>query len=94
MSAERITVGQIVISAAGRDMGKTYIVMEKLAPPFVLVANGLDRKVASPKRKNIRHVTIHSSIAEAVAEKIARCAKVTDEDIRQALNQVCTMDDK
>jgi len=94
MSAENITVGQIVVSAAGRDTGKAYIVMEKLAPPFVLVADGRDRKVKSPKRKNIRHVTIHSSIAEAIAEKINHGAKVSDEEIRHALNQVCTMDDK
>lgn len=92
MSPERITVGQIVISAAGRDMGQTYIVMERLAPPFVLIANGRDRKVTCPKKKNIRHITILRSIAEPIAEKLKSGVKISDEDIRHALNQVCTKD--
>lgn len=94
MSAEKITVGQIVISAAGRDKGHAYVVIGKLNPPFVLVGDGRDRKVTNSKKKNIRHITILSSIAEAVSDKISRGAKVSDEDIRAALNQVCTMDEK
>lgn len=85
MSPEVITVGQIVVSAAGRDRGHAYVVMEKLAPPFVLIANGRDRKVTCPKKKNIRHITILRSIAEPVAERLKYGVKISDEDIRQAL---------
>lgn len=94
MSAELITVGQIVISAAGRDKGHAYVVIGKLAPPFVLVADGRDRKVTGPKKKNIRHITILCSIAQAVADKMESGAKVSDEDIRQALHEVYTRDQK
>lgn len=94
MSPEEITVGQIVISAAGRDIGQTYVVMEKLAPPFVLIADGRNHKVTGPKKKNIRHITILRSIAEPVAEKLKCGARITDEDIRHALNQVYTKDQK
>jgi ribosomal protein L14E/L6E/L27E len=92
VSAEKITVGQIIVSAAGRDKGHAYVVIEKLSPSRVWVADGRERKISSPKKKNVRHVNIAGSIAESIAEKLRAGNPVTDEDIRHALKQVSTSD--
>ncbi|MCX7779970.1 MAG: KOW domain-containing RNA-binding protein [Negativicutes bacterium] len=93
MSAARLPVGSIVVSSAGRDKGRAYVIIAEADRPFVLVADGRDRKVANPKKKNIRHLIVQSSIAGSPAGKDRR-GSFTDECIRQALHQICPSDQK
>ena len=51
--AERI--GQIVRSVAGHDKSELFCVVGE-QEGFLLLANGKQRKVASPKRKKLGHV--------------------------------------
>lgn len=74
-------------SKAGRDAGKHYVVIGYGAEPFILLADGRTRRVDNPKKKNVRHVVVHQAIAGAVAEKVRQGQRVTDGDIRQALNE-------
>jgi ribosomal protein L14E/L6E/L27E len=48
-------IGTVVISKAGRDKGKN-LVITGIDSGFVFVADGKERKLASPKRKNIKHI--------------------------------------
>lgn len=82
-----ITPGYIVISSAGRDAGHAYVALGWYKPQTLLVADGRGRKVASPKKKNVKHVT-RNSIAAKLAEMLAGGIKPTDENIRQALAQI------
>lgn len=82
-----ITLGHIVISSAGRDAGHAYVVVGGHKPQTLLVADGRGRKVASPKKKNVKHITRHS-IASHVAETLNGGERVTDEAIRQALAHI------
>lgn len=82
-----IHLGHIVISSAGRDAGQTYVVVGWHKPQTLLVADGRGRKVASPKKKNVKHVTRHS-IANHVAAVLSEGLRVTDEAIRQALAHI------
>ncbi|HMM19625.1 MAG TPA: KOW domain-containing RNA-binding protein [Selenomonadales bacterium] len=84
--AERIKVGQIVKSHAGHDAGRIYVVVGIPAPAVVLVADGRDRGVGKPKKKNIRHISVLDSLDKGVAAKVTSGNKVTDEDIRAAIN--------
>ena len=45
-------------SAQGRDKGILYAVSCVQDSSFVLVADGVRRKLDSPKRKNIRHLIL------------------------------------
>ncbi|WP_425059831.1 hypothetical protein SCACP_04490 [Sporomusa carbonis] len=83
-----ISLGHIVISSAGRDAGRAYVVLGWYKPQTLLVADGRSRKVESPKKKNVKHVKRLNSIANNVAETLASGQKTTDEDIRQALAQI------
>ncbi|MDR0904482.1 MAG: KOW domain-containing RNA-binding protein [Ruminococcus sp.] len=47
--------GTIVISLAGRDKGKKMAVVGG-GDGFVLVADGKERRLYTPKRKNLKHV--------------------------------------
>lgn len=90
MSAHHISIGQLVKSNAGRDTGHPYLVIG-ITDKYVLLADGRERSVIKPKKKNIRHVKVYKLVAEALAEKLLNNIKVTDEDIRQAIAN-CTPD--
>jgi hypothetical protein len=62
-----------------------------VTPSMVLLADGRNRKVSEPKKKNVRHISVLKSIDNGVAAKIAGRLKITDEEIRQIINTcVCT----
>ena len=50
-------VGKIVFSNAGRDKGE-YLVVINCDENYVWVADGKERKLQSPKRKNIKHISL------------------------------------
>nr|WP_092073848.1 KOW domain-containing RNA-binding protein [Dendrosporobacter quercicolus]NSL47887.1 50S ribosomal protein L14 [Dendrosporobacter quercicolus DSM 1736]SDM68598.1 hypothetical protein SAMN04488502_106211 [Dendrosporobacter quercicolus] len=89
MSAHHISIGQLVTSLAGRDTGQPYLVIG-LTGKYVLLADGRERRVTNPKKKNIRHVKAYQAIALAVAEKLHSGSKTSDEDIRQAIANLYT----
>lgn len=49
--------GEIVESVQGRDKGSLYVVCEVCAE-CVLVADGVKRKLATPKKKNVKHLRL------------------------------------
>ena len=88
MSVVNISMGQLVTSTAGRDEMQVYLVVGITNNQVLLLANGRERKMANPKRKNIRHVNVLKSIAKGAAEKLQSGVKVTDEEIRQAIQDL------
>ena len=70
-------------SRAGRDKGTLYLVLER-TERTVLLTDGRRKKLASPKRKNRKHVEfLPDSIFEAVSGKLQE--PKTDAGIRRAL---------
>ncbi len=57
--AEKGGTFPLALSAAGRDKGRLYAVLER-NEKSVLLADGKRRKLSSPKRKNIKHVILLS----------------------------------
>ena len=49
-------IGDIVISRAGHDAGKPFVITAKVSEDFVLIADGVTRRVESPKLKRIKHL--------------------------------------
>ena len=47
--------GSVVVSLAGHDKGKLYIVLQ-CDDSFALICDGKTKKLLKPKRKNIRHL--------------------------------------
>ena len=88
MSVVNISMGQLVTSIAGRDETQVYLVVGIKNNKVLLLANGRERKMANPKGKNIRHVNVLKSIAKGVAAKLQSGMKITDEEIRQAIQDL------
>lgn len=49
--------GSAVVSRAGGDSGKTYVVVGFDARGYALVCDGKRHVLAAPKRKNVRHLS-------------------------------------
>lgn len=85
MSRTNICPGQVVRSIAGRDQGRSFIVIDIIDDRHVTIADGVMRKTSNPKKKNARHLLIEDIVAEEVATKLRNSQSVTDKDVRRAL---------
>jgi ribosomal protein L14E/L6E/L27E len=81
-----LAVAQIVRSKAGRDKGNFQIIIEIIDDDYVLVCDGMKRKVSNPKKKKKKHLAKTNTIVETISKKIADGGKVTNQDVREALN--------
>lgn len=80
-------LGQVVVSIAGRDRGRRYIVTGIIDHTFVTVADGIYRRVSCPKKKNVRHLMMTRKADGRIGSKILAGAGVTDEEVREALKE-------
>lgn len=78
--------GSIVISKAGRDIGKRFIVL-KSDENYAYLSDGDLRKVDKPKKKKIKHIQKTNSVAEFVKTKTANGELIENYQIRQALSE-------
>lgn len=51
-----IPAGSVVKSLAGRDQGGYYVAIEA-EDRFVFIADGRERRLEKPKRKNVKHIS-------------------------------------
>ena len=75
MSRDGCFLGFVVISKNGHDKGEVYVIVKVVDDKFVLVANGENRPLAAPKRKNIRHLFVSKH----------RTAATSDLEIKKAI---------
>lgn len=80
-----IALGQIVVSKAGRDAGKRFLVMKVVDGQFVQIADGDLRRVEKPKKKKIKHLELTGEVAETIGEKLKGNARITNPEVRKAL---------
>ena len=74
-----IMTGRVVISSAGHDKGRFMLVVGADGDR-ILVADGKERKLEHPKKKNIRHVRATESTIEPEG--------LTDKKLRRTLNEM------
>ncbi|PZN13374.1 MAG: RNA-binding protein [Bacillota bacterium] len=79
------SIGQLVTSRAGRDRGRPYLVLGVLDERFVLVADGDQRTVERPKRKNVKHLVFHRAWARDIREALATGRRPGNQEVRRAL---------
>lgn len=83
-----LTLGQLVYSKAGRDMGRKFVIVGFEGENYVYISDGDLRKVEKPKKKKIKHLDITETVIEHLSEKLKNKAKVTNAEIRKALADV------
>jgi ribosomal protein L14E/L6E/L27E len=81
---KQICIGTVVLSKSGRDKGR-YFVVCKTDKDYIYIADGALRKVAKPKKKKIKHVTVTYDRLETIGKKLEQGIKVFDIELKSAL---------
>ena len=79
-----IRVSDVVMSTAGKDKGKLFYCVGTDGV-YLLLANGKDRTLESPKRKKLKHTRKVLRAETRVAEKILNGDKVLNSELRKDL---------
>ena len=87
MNEYDIGVGSVVLSKQGRDKGLYFVVISVDKKGFVYLADGVMRKLSSPKKKNAKHISHSGVTLNSIAEKLLSNKKVFDSEVKSALRQ-------
>lgn len=77
--------GRVAVSNNGRFAGRMFVILGASGDGFVLVADGKHRRIALPKRKSLKHLTLLDG--DETAAELIRSGNVTDGLIRKMINQ-------
>lgn len=77
--------GDIVISKAGRDKDKHFVVLAVIDEQYVAVADGDLRRVDNPKRKKWKHLENTGNASALVKSKLDAGVRVTNPDLKKEL---------
>ena len=85
---DRLTMipGRVVLSTQGRDEGRYFIVLEVIDESFVLMADGLTRKIDHPKKKKIKHLRPKPILVNVDGSTLPN-KHLQDSDLRRALKE-------
>ena len=85
---ERLTMipGRVVLSTQGRDEGRYFIVLEVIDENFVLMADGLTRKIAHPKKKKVKHLRPKPIVVNVDGTALPN-KHLQDSDLRRYLSE-------
>ena len=81
---DNIHISDVVVSTAGRDQGELFYVIDE-DPIYLMLANGKDRSLDTPKRKKRRHVQKVLRSETRVAAKLISGDKVLNGELRRDL---------
>ena len=85
---DRLTMipGRVVLSTQGRDEGRYFIVLEVIDENFVLMADGLTRKIDHPKKKKIKHLRPKPIVVNVDGSTLPN-KHLQDSDLRRYLRE-------
>lgn len=78
-------LGRVVLSTAGRDSGKLYIIIDVIDDNYVLLTDGKLRPENKPKKKKLRHLRFTDIIAEEIKQDILSGKRLDNSTIRRFL---------
>ncbi len=78
-------VGDIVISTAGRDKDRVYLISQLIDKDFVFVVDGNFKKLINPKKKRVKHLKNSGIKIDSISEKLLSDKKVFDTEVYSAI---------
>lgn len=90
----QMTLGQVVISKAGRDVGRRFVVVGLVDEIYVLLADGSLRRIEKPKKKKIKHLKQTEEVIEGLTERLESKQKVSNSEFQKALGVQSESQDK
>ena len=85
MKVKTPLVGSICRSLQGRDKGRYYLIKSIESDGALMLVDGNYKRLASPKRKNPRHVQLLPDRSEAIASKLSEGKQVFDTEVFSTL---------
>lgn len=79
-----VNSGDVVLSKAGRDKGKYFLVVT-VDGKIATIVDGRNRKVNFPKKKNIKHLEVLTAGLNVLSEKIRNGKAVGNERVYRAV---------
>ena len=84
MSRPPIEPGRVVLSTAGRDAGRRFVVIA-CEGDYAFIADGALRQLSKPKRKKLRHLKPTALRCEAFVQTLETGAQAQDAMLRRYL---------
>lgn len=84
-STKDVAVGQVVMSKAGRDKGRIFLVQDIIDAEHVSIIDGDLRKLDNPKKKKIKHLIVYKTILSELKDKFESNININDAYIRKLL---------
>jgi ribosomal protein L14E/L6E/L27E len=78
--------GRVAESTQGRDKGRSFIVLERMDPDYVLMADGQTHRLNAPKKKKIKHLHARPVMIDLNTIR-PEGGPLQDSDLRRALQQ-------
>jgi ribosomal protein L14E/L6E/L27E len=78
-------IGRVCTSRAGHDKGCAFLIVGIFDEQYVLMSDGVTRKLAHPKKKKLTHLHLEPQKADEIAKKFAESKEILDADVRKAL---------
>jgi len=78
--------GRLVLSLAGHDKGRVFVILAVEAE-YVILADGKYRTVEKPKRKKKKHVQYVAYRCDRLIEEKQKSGKITNEMVKYELKK-------
>ena len=82
-----VEIGSVVISKAGRDQGRRFLVVGELDADFVWIANGDLRGIDRRKKKRRKHLKPTGQVVQALRDRLDEGKPVKDHELRSWLSE-------
>jgi ribosomal protein L14E/L6E/L27E len=83
-----LSTGQVVISTAGRDKDRKFVVLCIIDDHYVYISDGDIRKLEKPKKKKIKHLKKLNNVFEEVKDRLESGEKLSNSEIRKLLKSI------
>ncbi len=80
-----VCVGRMCLSKSGRDKGRYFMITSVIDNEYVMIADGVVRKLANPKKKKLKHLKLKPVVLEGIAKKLNEGMKVFDAELKSAI---------
>ncbi len=71
MNKPPVQTGATVLSRAGRDEGRRFVVIQSLDDEYVLISDGRTHKVEKPKKKKRKHLKLVREPLPEISQRLA-----------------------
>ncbi len=88
INTSSVVPGQLVISKAGRDHNRHFIVLQIVDEQFVLLVDGDLRKIENPKLKKTKHLQKTNRISQYIVDRLAKSEKITNAMVRREIENL------